>query len=36
MSSQELEAYARDGTLPRWFTAAVGATASDSQKEEKT
>jgi hypothetical protein len=35
MSSQELESYARDGTLPRWFTARVGATASDSQKEEK-
>jgi hypothetical protein len=33
MNEQELEAYARDGTLPAWFTATVGATASDGQKE---
>jgi len=33
MTMQELEAYAQSGTLPAWFTATVGATASDSQKE---
>ena len=33
MSQEELEAYARDGTLPAWFTATVGATASDGPKE---
>jgi hypothetical protein len=33
MTSQELEAYAQCGTLPAWFTAKVGATVSDSQKE---
>jgi hypothetical protein len=33
MSSQELEAYARDGTLPRWFeTAAPVATEEESQE----
>jgi hypothetical protein len=33
MSQEELEAYARDGTLPAWFTNTVGATASDGPKE---
>ena len=33
MTAQELEVYAQNGTLPAWFTGAVGATASDSQKE---
>jgi len=33
MSAQELEAYARDGTLPEWFTSIVGATPSDSQED---
>jgi hypothetical protein len=33
MTAQELEAYAQNGTLPAWFTATVGATASDGQKE---
>ncbi len=33
MSQEEMEAYARDGTLPAWFTATLGATASDGQKE---
>ena len=34
MSAQELETYAREGTLPDWFTSIVGATGSDSQDEE--
>ncbi len=33
MSQEEMEAYARDGALPAWFTATVSATASDGQKE---
>jgi hypothetical protein len=33
MTTAELEAYARDGSLPDWFTAAVGATATDSREE---
>jgi len=33
MSVQELEAYAREGTLPDWFTKIVGATASDGQED---
>jgi type I restriction enzyme R subunit len=32
MTQQELEAYARDGSLPTWFTATIGATATDSQE----
>jgi|SRR5579872_4743543 len=31
MSKDELEAYARDGKLPLWFTETVGATAIDGQ-----
>jgi len=34
MSDQKLEAYARDGSLPDWFTAAVGATPSDGRGEQ--
>jgi hypothetical protein len=34
MSAQELETYAREGTLPDWFTSIVGASPSDSQDEE--
>lgn len=33
MTSAELEAYARDGSLPGWFTMSVGTTARDSQKD---
>src|SRR5215469_4706323 len=33
MSTTELEAYARDGTLPAWFTKTVGATATNSREE---
>jgi hypothetical protein len=29
MTQQELETYARDGSLPTWFATTVGATASD-------
>jgi hypothetical protein len=32
MTQQELEAYARDGSLPTRFTATVGATGTDSQE----
>jgi len=32
MTAQELEAYARDGTLPGWFTQTVSATPIDSQE----
>ena len=32
MSAEELETYAREGTLPDWFTSIVGATPSDSQE----
>jgi hypothetical protein len=34
MSQKELEDYAREGTLPGWFTQIVGATAGDSQENE--
>jgi len=34
MTAQELEAYARDGTLPGWFTQTVSATPIDSQEAE--
>jgi hypothetical protein len=32
MSREELEAYARDGNLPDWFTQTVGATSFDGQE----
>jgi len=32
MTQQELESYARDGSLPSWFAATVGATVPDSQE----
>lgn len=35
MSQEELEAYARDGALPVWFTATVSATASDGQSRQR-
>jgi len=31
MTTQEMEGYARDGTLPAWFKAAVGATTGGGQ-----
>jgi hypothetical protein len=31
MTKEELDAYARDGSLPEWFASAVGATGGDSQ-----
>jgi len=34
MSPAEMEAYAKDGVLPSWFTETLGATASDSQEAE--
>jgi len=34
MSQEEMEAYAKDGTQPSWFTETLGATASDSQEAE--
>jgi hypothetical protein len=30
MTPEELEAYAKDGTLPTWFQAVPSATANDS------
>jgi hypothetical protein len=35
MTAGELEAYARDGSLPEWFTDIVGATPSDSQEDRQ-
>jgi hypothetical protein len=32
MSKQEMESYARDGSLPEWFSTAVSATLGDSQE----
>jgi hypothetical protein len=32
MSREELEAYARDGNLPEWFTQMVGATSFEGQE----
>lgn len=32
MSTEELDAYAKDGTLPVWFTQAVGATPMQGQE----
>ena len=34
MTREEQEAYARDGTLPGWFSNIGGATGSDSQQGE--
>ncbi len=31
MTREEMEAYAKEGTLPAWFEDAVGATDSDSR-----
>jgi len=33
MTQQELEAYAKDGTLPDWFKVTVGATRMDGGEE---
>ena len=35
MSKEEREAFARDGSLPDWFSGAIGSTPSDGQKGEK-
>jgi hypothetical protein len=35
MTQQELEAYARDGSLPAWFESTVGATDTGSEKPKK-
>jgi len=35
LSKEEREAYARDGSLPEWFTRALAATPTDSQQGEK-
>lgn len=35
MSTEEREAFARDGSLPNWFSRAIGATPSDGQEGEK-
>jgi hypothetical protein len=35
MSQQEREAFARDGSLPDWFSNTIGATPSDGQETEK-
>ena len=35
MSQLERESFARDGTLPEWFSGEIGATPSDSQESEK-
>lgn len=34
MTTVELQAYARDGCLPRWFTCAAGAAATTSPEEK--
>jgi hypothetical protein len=34
MTREELDAYAKDGSLPLWFVKAVGATGSSSQESE--
>jgi hypothetical protein len=35
MSQEERDAFARDGSLPEWFSKAIGATPSDGQEGEK-
>jgi hypothetical protein len=35
MSKEEREAFARDGSLPDWFSRAIGATPGDGQEAEK-
>jgi hypothetical protein len=35
MSKEEREGFARDGTVPNWFSGAIGATPSDGQGGEK-
>ena len=35
MSQQERDAYAQDGSLPEWFSRAIGATPGDGQEGEK-
>ena len=35
MSQEERDAFARDGSLPAWFSKAIGATPDDGQKGEK-
>jgi hypothetical protein len=35
MSKEEREVFARDGSLPEWFSIAIGATPSDGQEGEK-
>jgi hypothetical protein len=36
MTRDELEAYAKDGTLPAWFTETVGATQADNRDAENS
>jgi hypothetical protein len=33
MTREEMDAYARDGSLPEWFSTAIGATVNDSQEK---
>jgi len=35
MSKEEREAFVRDGSLPEWFSVAIGATPGDGREEEK-
>ena len=35
MSKEEREAFVRDGSLPEWFSVAIGATPGDGWEEEK-
>jgi hypothetical protein len=35
MTREEMETYAKDGTLPRWFSQTVTVTPANSQREEK-
>ena len=36
MTREELDSYAKDGSLPLWFVKAVGATKSNSQEGENS